>query len=168
MMSATAMAASSAGSARSQRPDTLGWLTRHDPLWVEGWVDPVVDRLGYDPRSGYAELFWLPILGPSATLAARRIADGLDASPAGFELALGPFARLLGLGAGTGRHAPINRTMARLVDYGMARVGGGTFAVRRTFPPLAARQLDRLPAQLVEQHAVHVAAGAVCVGGAGR
>jgi hypothetical protein len=121
-------------------------------------VDPVVDRLGHDPRSGYVEVFWLPIIGPSCTFAARRVADWLDVEPAGFDLALVPFARSLGLGGASGRHAPVNRTFARLVDFGLARVGGSTFALRRALPPLAARQIERLPSHLVEQHAAHLAA----------
>ncbi len=158
MMSTSAMAGSTTSTRRSLRPDTLGWLTQHDPLRVEGWSDPVVDRLGHDPRSDYVEIFWLPIIGPSCTLAARRMADWLDAEPTGFDLALGPFAQSLGLGGATGRHAPVNRTLARLVDFGMARLGGSTFALRRVFPPLAARQIGRLPSHLAEQHAAHIAA----------
>src|SRR4051794_37722249 len=157
MMSASAMAASTKSTAGSVRPDTLGWLTQHDPLHVVGWSDQVIDSLGHDPRSSYVETYWLPILGPSCTLAARRIADRLEAEPDGFELALDPFARALGLGEGHGRHAPIHRTLGRLVGFGMAGCGGSTFAVRRRFPPLAARQIERLPEHLAEQHAAEVA-----------
>jgi hypothetical protein len=32
---------------------------------IVGWPDPVIDRLGYDPRSLYVETFWLGILGPT-------------------------------------------------------------------------------------------------------
>jgi hypothetical protein len=164
MMSTSAMAGSTTSTRGSLRPDTLGWLTRHDPLRVEGWNDPVVDRLGHDPRSDYVEIFWLPIIGPSCTLAARRLAGWLDAEPTGFDLALGPFARSLGLGGATGRHVPVNRTLARLVDFGMARLGGSTFALRRVFPPLAARQIGRLPPHLAEQHAAHLVADTVTDG----
>ncbi len=92
------------------------------------------------------------------------MADWLDAEPTGFDLALGPFARSLGLGDATGRHAPVNRTLARLVDFGMARLGGSTFALRRMFPPLAARHIERLPQHLAEQHAAHLAAVAATHG----
>jgi len=34
---------------------------------IVGWPDPVIDRLGYDPRSLYVETFWLGILGPSSS-----------------------------------------------------------------------------------------------------
>jgi hypothetical protein len=35
-------------------------------LHVRPWRDDVVDRAGFDPRSAYAEDFWLPVLGPSS------------------------------------------------------------------------------------------------------
>ena len=37
----------------------------HPQLAIEPWPDPVIDRLGHDPRSAYVERFWLSILGPS-------------------------------------------------------------------------------------------------------
>ena len=41
------------------------------------------------------------------------------------------------------------RTLGRLLDFGIARLDGLAFAVRRSFPPLAARQIARLPDHLV-------------------
>ena len=38
-------------------------------LHVRPWRDDIVDRAGFDPRSAYAEDFWLPVLGPSSTSA---------------------------------------------------------------------------------------------------
>ena len=40
-------------------PDLVGQSTVNIAVWNE----PAVDRIGFDPRSQYAELFWLPILG---------------------------------------------------------------------------------------------------------
>ena len=37
-------------------------------LVVLPWADPVIDPIGHDPRSRYVELFWLGVLGPTATL----------------------------------------------------------------------------------------------------
>lgn len=36
-------------------------------LHVRPWPDDIVDRLGFDARSSYAEDFWLPVLGPPST-----------------------------------------------------------------------------------------------------
>ena len=42
-------------------------------LRIVAWTDPVIDRLGYDPRSIYVETFWLGILGPTCTWLMRRL-----------------------------------------------------------------------------------------------
>src|SRR3954451_13629533 len=59
-----------------------------DVLTIRPWPDEVIDALGHDPRSAYVERFWLGVLGPSAIWLLRRLASGLDAAPAGFELPL--------------------------------------------------------------------------------
>ena len=41
-------------------------------LVVIPWHDPVVDSIGHEVRSTYVELFWLNVLGPTATWALRR------------------------------------------------------------------------------------------------
>jgi hypothetical protein len=48
-------------------------LTREGRLLlrVEAWHDPVIDELGYDPRSSYVEIFWLPVLGPPSSEAVQ-------------------------------------------------------------------------------------------------
>ena len=50
-------------------------------LHIVAWVDPVVDTLGYDPRSFYVEQFWLPVVGPTSTWFLRRVAAQFDAAP---------------------------------------------------------------------------------------
>ena len=86
-------------------------------LSVIGWPDPVIDRLGHDPRSAYVERFWLAILGPSTTWLLRRLAAGLDASPDGFDLNLAVTARSLGLGGKVSRHGPFQKSIGRLVIF---------------------------------------------------
>ena len=93
------------------------------------------------------------MLGPSCVLAARRLVAWLEAEPAGFEVSLVALAGTLGLGSGTGRNAPVVRTLTRLVDFQIATVGE-SYAIRRVFPPLAARQIARLPDHLAVAHAV--------------
>ena len=122
-------------------------------LRVVGWPDPVIDRLGYDPRSLYVETFWLGVLGPTCTWLLRRFAAELDESPAGFDLDLAGTARALGLGGRSGRHSPFRRALARCVTFEMARrEGPTTLAVRRRIPPLPRRHLLRLTPALQERH----------------
>jgi hypothetical protein len=123
------------------------------------WPDPVIDRLGFDPRSMYVETFWLGVLGPTSTWLMRRFAAGLDDDPAGFDMDVEDTARALGLGGRAGRHAPFQRALARCVTFKVARVQGpATLAVQRKLPPLPQRHLQRLPASLQDRHARWLAA----------
>ena len=124
-----------------------------DTLRVLPWVDPVVDALGYDPRSWYVEQFWLPIAGPTATWLLRRLVARFDGEPDGFDLDLGETPRALGLGPRTGRNSPFRRALGRCVTFKLARPHGpGALAVRRRMPPLPRRSLDRLPPSLQRLH----------------
>jgi len=122
-------------------------------LRVVGWPDPVIDKLGYDPRSLYVELFWLGVLGPTSTWLMRRLAAGLEERPHGFDLQVDVMARALGLGGRSGRHSPFQRALARCVNFDLAiRPESTTFAVRRRVPPLPRRHLMRLPVAVQESH----------------
>jgi hypothetical protein len=118
-------------------------------LRVEPWHDPVIDEVGYDPRSDYVERFWLPVLGPSTTWLLRHFTIRLEESPAGVELDVEDTARSLGLGERLGPNAPFARTLKRCVDFEMAEWRGPQLlAVRIRLPPLARRHLRRLPESL--------------------
>jgi len=129
---------------------------------VRPWPDPVIDRLGVDPRAAYVERFWLAQLGPSATLLARRLADGFDACPDGFELDLAVTGRALGLGHGVDRNSPVQRALTRLCRFGLAaKIDSTEVMVRRRLPPLTRRQLHRLPEAIRGEHEAWRDAGAV-------
>lgn len=121
-------------------------------LVVEPWDDPVVDRLGHDPRSLYVERYWLPVLGPSTTFMLRRFASYLDEWPDGVEVSVEELARGLGIGERSGPNAPLSRTVKRCVDFQMAEWRQSRLAVRRRVPPLARRHLRRLPESLLREH----------------
>jgi hypothetical protein len=117
------------------------------------WNDPLVDKLGYDPRSLYVEKYWLAILGPSSVWLLRNVARSLDESPDGFWLASELTARQIGLGARTGPNSPFQRSLRRLENFGLSRpVDRREMAVRRFLPPLANRHLLRLDPELREEH----------------
>jgi hypothetical protein len=122
-------------------------------LTVRPWVDEVLDRTGFDPRSPYVERFWLGIVGPSVTWLIRRVAAGFDASPDGFEMPLGETARALGLGDPGGRNSAFFRTLSRMIQFDLARVSGpAELEVMRRLPPLTRRQAARLSPELQEAH----------------
>ena len=79
-----------------RRRSTLDWLVAHPAAEVRPWHDPVIQQCGFDARHSYVEQFWLPILGPSAVLALRRLADWLDRHPAGVQIDLVEFGSSLG------------------------------------------------------------------------
>ena len=118
-------------------------------LRVISWPDPVVDEIGHDPRSAYAEQFWLPILGPSTTWLLRRLVDGLDRSPEGFEVDLRLLAGELGIALRNTTRCPLLRSLDRACTFGAAReLDVGILAVRARLAPLTARQAARLPEHL--------------------
>ena len=80
------------------------------PLLVVPWRDPVVEALGFDPRTAYVERFWLPLLGPTATWLMRRLAAEFDHRPEGFSLDAADCARSIGPVTCTARTAAGRRT----------------------------------------------------------
>ena len=117
-------------------------------LAVLPWADPVIDPIGHDPRSRYVELFWLGVLGPTATLLLRRFADGLESYPDGFELDVPDLARSLGIKLQGQRRAAFANALQRTVLFGMAQHHSHGLLVRRRMPPLSHRQVAQLPADL--------------------
>jgi hypothetical protein len=121
-------------------------------LRVSAWPDPVLDNLGHDPRSGYVERFWLPILGPSCLLLLRRLAAGLEQQPDGFEARCDTLARELGIGFRGGQSSPFWRAVERSSRFMTTQRAGNRLVVRRRLPPLTIRQADRLPDELRDAH----------------
>ena len=127
-------------------PETLDVLVHPRTLQVRPWEDPVLERLGHDPRSTYTERFWLPLLGPSAVLLARQLADRLEQEPDGFPLAAEESSRSLGLGDPAGRRSAFSRTVARLAQFRMVHLDGDdVLLTRRRFPGLSRSQAAKLP-----------------------
>lgn len=136
-------------------PDVSAPLRPGTTILVRPWVDPVVDEhpLSMPVLSLDAELYWLPAIGPTAYLCARRLVGmtgrALVAEPA--EVELDRLAASLGVGTRgvEGHNAPIVRTIKRLCRFGFAVLDAQGLAVRCVWPPLTERQIDRLPESLV-------------------
>lgn len=123
-------------------------------LRIQPWPDPVIDRVGLDPRSDYVEQFWLGVIGPASTLLVRHLATRLEQRPDGFELDLVHTAQLLGLGTGLGRWGPMQRTVSRCAGFGLVRRWGTDgVLVRRRVPPVTLHLLARLPPERQAAHA---------------
>ena len=152
-MSSTRVAprlAPTAGETAAERTDPE--MTVLSLVTVAPWLDPIVDAHGVDPRSEYVELFWLGILGPSATWFLRRLAAGLERSPDGFALDLDLTARSLGLSPRPGRNAPFARVLGRCERFGMIRLRGDVLDARRRVGPVPQRHLQRLPLEIQRAH----------------
>lgn len=125
--------------------------SRHGLVTIRPWVDPVIDAVGFDPRSEYVERYWLSVLGPSTTWLLRRLADGFEIAPDGFDCTLRDLGGAIGLGTTTGRR--LAQSFERAGSYGMARGGpDGAVEVRRKLPALPMRLVARLPAPLRAAH----------------
>jgi hypothetical protein len=133
-------------------------LDAQDTIVVLPWSDPLVERFGHDPRSRYVEQFYLALLGPSLTFLLRRLADGLEAWPDGFEADRVELVAGLGLGSTPGgRHGPFGRAIERAVRFKLAQLHPGGLVVRRKLAPLSQRQVARLPEGLRAAHEQWVA-----------
>jgi len=132
-------------------------LTNCDPstdhFTLTRWEDPLLDKLGHDPRSRYVETYWLGILGPSTTLLLRHFADALDQDGGETTLHLTTVAAELGLGHRGGRNSPLSRSVQRAARFGAVRpVGAHSLQVRRRMAPLNRGQVLRLPEHLQRRH----------------
>jgi hypothetical protein len=126
---------------------------------VRPWPDPVLDVLGHDPRSWYAETFWLPTLGPTALLLMRHLADRFEQAPEGVDLPIADTAAALGLGPRDSQNSPLMKSLGRLHQFELACTDqeAKTISVRRSLPPVQRRHVRRLPALLQARHAEWVA-----------
>ena len=130
--------------------------TTDTPLRVIAWDDPVVDTRGFSVSDPYIEMFWLPVLGPTATWLYRRMASGVLGDSAEFTVSMSDLARSIGVSYTTGRHNPFTRALDRCIMFGVAHnvavLPVRTLAVRRALPMLPQRHLARLPHELQIAH----------------
>lgn len=119
---------------------------------IQPWIDPVVDDNGFDPRSRYVEMFWLGVLGPTATWLVRRLVAGLEQAPEGYDLDLDATARAMGLSYSAGRSSPFSKALQRCTMFGLAHPVEGGLAVRRRIPPISMRHLRRMPDAVQAAH----------------
>ena len=78
-------------------------------IHIVPWKDALVEGHGYAIDDPYIEMFWLPILGPTATWLVRRLAGGLQHQPEGYTVDMTDLARGIGVNYTPGRHNPFAR-----------------------------------------------------------
>lgn len=121
-------------------------------LVVENWSDPTLEQYGYEVASDYVEAFWLSTLGPTSTWLLRRLVAVVGDRPDAVRLDVAELAASLGIGSPQDRLTPFVKSLDRLVMFGVAQVRRDRIGVRRFVPPLASKQIDRLPAHLHRSH----------------
>ncbi len=121
-------------------------------LEVAPWADPIVEKVGMQPASLYAEYFWLPILGPTAFLLLRRVTLELKQNPSGTQIMLHELNNELGLGPRGGKHGPLWRALLRTKHFGLTMLVGHTLYIRTRLPPLNQHQIAKLPGHLQTSH----------------
>lgn len=120
------------------------------------WRDPVVDAHGHPTHGDYVEWFWLPVLGPTATWVARRLAAHVVHEPDGAVIDVADLASSLGVIWQPDHDGPFLRALSRCVMFGACAPvvdRDATIAVRLAMPQLPMRHLTRLPTALREMHA---------------
>jgi hypothetical protein len=109
------------------------------------WQDELVQELGFGPRSMYVETCYLPILGPTATWAYRRLGSWAEFNPDGVTIDMSELAQSLGLSESLAKTAMLGRTILRLVRFDVARwAGSDELQVRTALAPLAERHAKQL------------------------
>lgn len=130
-------------------------IPSHGLLRVVAWHDPVVDERGHPTHGDYVEWFWLPVLGPTATWLARRLAAHVIYEPDGALVDLADLAASLGVVWQPSHDGPFTRALARCIMFGACAPvtdTPSTVAVRLSMPQLPARHVTRLPTVLREMH----------------
>ncbi len=115
-------------------------LSLPDPFECHQWTGTGLVE-NYHVLSPYCEVFWLPHVGPSTYLLARRLASGPGPWPKA------DLAAALGLG-GTGLNSTLERSLARLESFRLAAVVDDTLLLRHLWPRLPERLLTKLPESL--------------------
>ena len=119
-------------------------------MTVRAWdLDTTVP--GFPLLHPYVEMVWLPVIGPSTAWLLRRLGGWMLACPDGLTVVLPELSESLGLGWSSGPNSSLQRSMRRLMRFGLARWSDG-FEVVTMVPPVSEGRLARLSPSLVRAH----------------
>ncbi len=118
-------------------------------ITVEPWMIPNCGETRWPIRSKQVELFWLPVLGPSAIALLRRLDLIVATSTRPVTLETEELASSLGLRRSYGRASLLERAMERCIAFRAIREQRSScYEVRQHLPALNPRQIRRLPPAL--------------------
>lgn len=125
-------------------------------LVVQPWLREFEAQGEHELLSFYVEAYWLPILGPTPVAALRLFGRQFQRAPEGFAMPLQEASRRCGVGTREGKASPLMRALARLQQFGFARMEGSAsqviVSVRLRLPSLLDRNVRSLPAVMVNEH----------------
>ena len=99
----------------------------------------------------YVEMLWLRVIGPSAMWMLRRLGSWALACPEGLVLVLSELSESMGLGWSSGAGSSVQRTLRRLIRFGLAR-WTDALEVMTMVPAVSDRHLARMSSGLVRAH----------------
>jgi hypothetical protein len=137
---------SSNPSRRTNEAHAVHRLIHHGRMMITPWHDESVSQHGFPTLSRYVEWYWLPILGPTALLALRRMVSAFEWYSNGYESHVEELASSLG----------------RLMYFGIVRGTAHSLAVRTHLPLVPTTYLQRLHPGLRASHDVFVSAEREC------
>ena len=91
------------------------------------------------------------VVGPSSTWLLRRLSSWALACPDGLTVVLPELSESLGLGWSSGPNTSLQRSMRRLIVFGLA-CWSDSFEVATRIPAVSERQLARMSPGLVRAH----------------
>ncbi len=125
-------------------------------ITVIAYPDRIVEALGFGPDHPYIEACILPVVGPSTTLLWRRLARTvLSAGDTPVTVDVADLIACLGLGDGLAKNSPGARSIARMVNFDLARQAGRNntlLAIRTALAPHGDHRAQRLPASARTYH----------------
>lgn len=106
------------------------------------------DGTGYDARSDYVELFWLPTLGPTPTWLLRRLRALTEGYAGEIDVDTAELAASIGI---PGPAKKLRHALDRLAAFNLGWwETDGSFAAVRRVPALSRKAAERLPKPLFE------------------
>lgn len=114
---------------------------------------PAAGRPLFGPTSVYAELVWLPVLGPATFLLWRHLVRRFELQGPALCVELEGVAAALGLGGAGTNQSVIGRSLRRIERFGVATTDASeVLHLRPQLPPVSDRELRRLHPVIAKHH----------------